>query len=138
MQIYSQFLVSLFCLVAVSTAYSDDVNCHCGCQPGDYKVYQFNSRSPFTHEQFHCDIAANAPDALKVRLYNDAEMVKGFNADGKLKIKDKKLAKVYFDAYHDWRRPLCKGSVCTNNPAVSCTPGAEGRELIDGDYGAHA
>ncbi len=129
-------VLSVFTLVfMLPIAQAQGANCRCGCQPGDHQVYKFSALDPFTHEQFHCDIPSNA---LKVKFYNDAEMIKGFDHQGKLKIKDKKLRKYYFDAYHDWRRPFCKGTVCTNNPAVICSSGTDGRELIPGDYGAQS
>lgn len=134
----TSFLIMLF---AVSVAYGQGEqapDCNCSCQPGDKTLYRFNSYNPFIHEQFHCEYTANdAPNALKAHLYNRGEKVKGFDQDGKLKIKVKKFAKVYFDAYHHWTY-LCRGVICSDNPNIDCSmgPGA-GRKLIDGGYGAH-
>jgi hypothetical protein len=144
MKVFIRSFFCAVCLLSVSFfAYGQteqEPNCNCKCNPGDKTLYSFESYFSSSHEQFYCEFPANtAPNAIKVRLYNRAEKVKGFDSDGKLKIKTKKLNKLYFDAYHDWKYIHCKGVVCSSEPNIQCFKGTgSGRELIDGSYGGHS
>jgi hypothetical protein len=110
------------------------------CPAGGKLIKTFNFLDE-RHEQFYCTFEGDPEkDGKQLILYNDAEIISGFDLRGTYRTGQfNELKKYYFDAFHDTASVFkdVSGHLCViADFPVNCYAGKGGRkERFPGQYG---